>query len=247
NTGEVPVSGVVFTDQLPAQMNFVEGSFTLNGQVVNNIDLAVGIIIPSIGVGQTITLKYQAEVTGSNCSGMLVNAAQATYEYKLADGTTGTLMTDDVSNSVSLQMNISTFKQMSIENYLCIPEAKPDIEAINNVTGTIDIGGMNVIETTQGISVEGQNLTGYKLIVRGTLNLVIEYTALNEIQSVHSAHYSVPFSTFIILPKDYSIGRRIEIDSLVEDIYYNAIDIRKFFTNTTVLINAKILSCQFKK
>ncbi|MEG1703138.1 MAG: DUF3794 domain-containing protein, partial [Niameybacter sp.] len=247
NTGEVPVSGVVFTDQLPAQMNFVEGSFTLNGQVVNNVDLAVGIIIPSIGVGQTITLKYQAEVTGSNCSGMLVNAAQATYEYKLADGTTGTLMTDDVSNSVSLQMNISTFKQMSIENYLCIPEAKPDIEAINNATGTIDIGSMNVIETTQGISVEGQNLTGYKLIVRGTLNLVIEYTALNEIQSVHSAHYSVPFSTFIILPKDYSIGRRIEIDSLVEDIYYNAIDIRKFFTNTTVLINAKILSCQFKK
>lgn len=243
NTGEVTVTGVVFTDKLPEQVSFVEGSFKLNGQVVNNIDLAVGIIIPSIAVGESVTLSYTVEVTGTNCSGILVNLAQATYGYKLADGTTGTLMTDDTSNSVSLQMNISTFKQMSIESYLVIPEVKPDIEAINTMTGTIDICNMNVIETPQSTSTEGQKLTGYKLIIRGTLNLVIEYTALSETQSVHSAHYSVPFSTFIILPKDYTIGRRIEIGSLVEDIYYNAIDIRKFFANTTVLINAKILSC----
>lgn len=45
---------------------------------------------------------------------------------------------------------------------------------------------------------EGTCLTGRKLIVEGTLKQKVVYTADVDVQSVHSAHYEIPFSAFII-------------------------------------------------
>lgn len=50
---------------------------------------------------------------------------------------------------------------------------------------------------------EGTYLTGRKLIVNGNLNQKIVYTASVDVQSVHSAHFSVPFSAFIIPYADF--------------------------------------------
>ena len=72
---------------------------------------------------------------------------------------------------------------------------------------------------------------------------MIEYTALEATQSVHSAHYSIPFSTFVVLPEDYIVGSKLDVEGMVEDIYYNSTDIRNFFQNTTAMINVKILMC----
>ena len=59
---------------------------------------------------------------------------------------------------------------------------------------------------------EGTCLTGRKLIVEGNLLQKIVYTADVEVQSVHSAHYEIPFSAFVIPytkvegdPKDYKV------------------------------------------
>ncbi|MGL4913857.1 MAG: DUF3794 domain-containing protein [Romboutsia sp.] len=59
---------------------------------------------------------------------------------------------------------------------------------------------------------EGTCLTGRKLIVEGNLIQKIVYTAEVAVQSVHSAHYEIPFSAFIIPytkvdgdPKSYTV------------------------------------------
>ncbi|MGL5347799.1 MAG: DUF3794 domain-containing protein [Peptostreptococcaceae bacterium] len=59
---------------------------------------------------------------------------------------------------------------------------------------------------------EGTCLTGRKLIVEGKLIQKIVYTAEVAVQSVHSAHYEIPFSAFIIPytkvdgdPKSYTV------------------------------------------
>ena len=96
---------------------------------------------------------------------------------------------------------------------------------------------------TSLVSQEGQRLTGFKLVITGYLNIVVKYTALDMEQSVHSAHYKIPFSTFIVMPDEYSVGSKLDVEGIVEDIYYKAHDERCFFTNTTVLINVKILDC----
>lgn len=45
---------------------------------------------------------------------------------------------------------------------------------------------------------EGTCLSGRKLIIEGTLKQKVVYTAEVDVQSVHSAHYEVPFIAFII-------------------------------------------------
>ncbi|MEG1147268.1 MAG: DUF3794 domain-containing protein [Niameybacter sp.] len=243
NTGDVTARNILFTDALPKEVTLVPGSFSINGKVVNSVDMTKGIIIPDIAAKSSVTITYQATITTNNCRGILTNQASVTYTYQLPDGSTGTKTQEGALAMSEINVEISQFKQMSIEKYLMIPEAKPNIEVINNMTGTIDINHYNIITTPITTNIEGQQLTGNKAIIRGTFNLVIEYTALDAEQGVHSAHYSIPFSTFIILPPGSHVGKGVDIVGEVEDIYYTALDIRTFFVNITALINMKMLSC----
>ncbi|MEG0706317.1 MAG: DUF3794 domain-containing protein [Cellulosilyticaceae bacterium] len=243
NAGTLDASNVLVQDHLPAQVTLVPRSVTLNGVTLNGVSLSSGITIPHIAVGETVTITYQVRVTGSNCSSVLVNQASVTFTYHLPDGSKGTKTESNPSASTTVDLQINQFKQMSIESYLAIPTAKPDIEAISSTSATIDILATHVIATPVSKNIEGQQLTGYKAIVKGILHLVIVYTALDADQSVHSAHYSIPFSTFVILPFNYQVGSKLESTGEVEDIYYNAVDTRNFFVNITTLINLKALGC----
>lgn len=243
NTGDVTAENVLFKDTLAKEVALIPGSFMIDGQVVNSVDMTKGVIIPDIAPQTSVMITYQVTVIASNCSGMLKNQASVMYTYQLPDGSTGTKIQEGELAMNTINLEISQFKQMSIEKYLLIPEVKPDIEAINNMSGTIDIISYNVINTPISKSIEGQQLTGNKAVIRGVFNLVIEYTALDEAQSVHSAHYSIPFSTFIILPPGNQVGKGVEIVGMTEDIYFNVVDIRTFFVNITALINMKMLGC----
>lgn len=245
NDGDLDAYNVVLKDELPKEVTIVPGCFSIDGVIVNEVELDKGINIGDIPVKGEMVVSYQVIVTSTNCRGWMENKAYVTFNYELVDGSLGDMTTagQEANESVTIMLAISNFKQMSIESYLGIPIEKPNVETINSMTGTIDILNAHVIKTPQIISTEGQKLTGHKLIVRGMLQLSAEYTALEEKQSVHSAQYGIPFSTFIILPPDYSVGSRIEVDGIVEDIYYKSLDIRSFFVNTTALINVRIVGC----
>ena len=60
---------------------------------------------------------------------------------------------------------------------------------------------------------------------------------------VHSAHYNIPFSTFIVL-SNYAEENNIEIEGFIEDIYFNKLDNRNVFVNNTVLIKSCLGCCK---
>lgn len=108
---------------------------------------------------------------------------------------------------------------------------------------------------------EGTLLTGRKLIVEGVINQKVVYTALLPTQPVHSAHYSIPFSAFMIayakfegmtynLENDcftYTPGQPIVVDlneefnvtPYIEDIFAYALDERTIFKNVTLFLKAQ--------
>lgn len=108
---------------------------------------------------------------------------------------------------------------------------------------------------------EGTLLTGRKLIVEGTISQKVVYTALLPTQPVHSAHYSIPFSAYIIayakfkdMPYDienncfaYTAGQPIVVDlneefsvtPYIEDIFAYALDPRTIFKNVTLFLKAQ--------
>lgn len=141
--------------------------------------------------------------------------------------------------SDELPVNPIHFKQLSVQEVMSIPTVKPDVEQIVCVFAEIIIKYSNVIRTPRGTSVEGQKLTGYKLVVEGVIAQKVEYVADEPTQSVHAAHFNMPFSTFIVLPATFVPGTPVEITGYIEDIFVKLLNKREIFKNVTILLDAR--------
>ncbi|ENY8962423.1 DUF3794 domain-containing protein [Clostridioides difficile] len=97
------------------------------------------------------------------------------------------------------------YKEFIEDDILCIPTQKPDIECINEVSAKICIEDKNIINT----------ILGPKLVIQGFKNIKIIYTADNCQQSLHSAHWSIPFCKFILL-EDLCYDK---CDGIIESIF----------------------------
>lgn len=170
--------------------------------------------------------------------------------------------------------------EISIPEILCIPHLKPDIEHIDKVLISAEITSAQLIETPRFLQIdssttpnvyatdangfniplpnsEGTYLTGRKLLVEGILKQKIVYTADVDVQSVHSAHFEIPFSAFMIVYPKFTnaVGGRVPvegaivdlnedfcIEACIEDVYIHAIDCRTMFKNVTLFLRARPLS-----
>ena len=130
------------------------------------------------------------------------------------------------------------FKQLTVQEDLEIPSVKPDIEQIVRVIAEVVITDKYIIKTPVATSDEGQILTGWKLIVEGELRQKIEYVADEPTQSVHAAHFAVPFSTFIVLPENFSENCIVNVVPYIEDIYVQQLDKRRLFKNVVLFLDA---------
>ncbi|WP_024615449.1 SPOCS domain-containing protein [Clostridium sp. Ade.TY] len=234
NTGDLKLFNVIFKDELPSNLKLVEESFKLNNTLINDVDLKAGVNIGTLEIGQGATIEYSVKVISGTCSGISENKAYAIYDYILDDGREGS----GISNIafVDIDINISTFKQISLNKEFEIPSEKPNIEELDFVVADVVIEDSYTVKTMISSSNEGQILSGYKLIIHGYVNISVEYTALLETQPVHSAHFKMPFSTFLILPIDYSQGTQVEVKAVVESLERDMIDNRSIITNIMLLL-----------
>lgn len=139
--------------------------------------------------------------------------------------------------------------QIFIPETLIIPDMKPDIEQLNSVKVEVEIIRKKVIITPDSETMEneeGKLLTGRKLIIEGQLCQTVTYTAQNPKQSVHKAHFIVPFSAFIVVPKTFgsptavdALNVNFRINSCVEDVFIKKVCPRQIFKNITLLLHAQ--------
>ncbi|MCT4605597.1 MAG: DUF3794 domain-containing protein [Marinisporobacter sp.] len=131
--------------------------------------------------------------------------------------------------------------EISIPEVLSIPPQKPDIETIDKVFVKVKIISKRVVETPNsngGDNAEGTQLTGRKLIIEGILKQKVVYTANVPQQTVHSAHFDVPFSAFIVLNAATDLDAQFCVKACVEDVFIKALNDREIFKNVTVFFTA---------
>lgn len=135
----------------------------------------------------------------------------------------------------------NTWTEISIPEVLTIPEEKPDIETIDKVFLSVKILSKRVIKTAKACheNPEGTQLTGRKLILEGVLQQKLVYTAKVACQSVHSAHFEVPFSAFIILKPCAEPKEEFCIRVCVEDVFVMPFTCREVFKNVTLFLQAE--------
>lgn len=166
----------------------------------------------------------------------------------------GVFPQDKIEKVLQCKSTGDQWVQFFIPEIVDIPNQKPNIEGLVGVHSCIEIISQRVVKTPvvtgytsangQFISgdtipnAEGTKLTGKKLVIEGFIRQKIIYTALNSEQSLHSAHFIMPFSTFIILDKDTPLSKKFNVLPYIEDVYALQLSTRSVFKNTTIFISA---------
>lgn len=149
--------------------------------------------------------------------------------------------------------------QTNIPEILTIPELKPDVEQNNSVNISVDIIRTKVVQVPASPvdangelipNLEGKVSTGRKLIIEGQLCQKFVYTANEEEQSVHSAHFYVPFSAYIVVPSEIkftngtttttvdSLNIDFQVNACIEDVAVKMLDLRTILKQVTLLLYA---------
>lgn len=168
--------------------------------------------------------------------------------------TIGAYPANKMANVLKSPVSTNMWTEFFIPEILDIPDVKPDMEGIIEVRSCIEILSQRVVKTptvtgyeaADGTFIQGQdiannectNLTGRKLVIEGLLTQKVIYTAQVEDQSIHSAHFSIPFSTFIIIEPNTALTQRYKVTPYIEDIYVCRLSERNIFKNTTIFIKA---------
>ncbi len=127
------------------------------------------------------------------------------------------------------------FNQLPINGELEIPEQKPSMEYILDSQVNIDFEKKQVIDTPllypedlldEEIE-EPRQLR--KIVVTGTANIKIIYSALEPTQKVHSAHFEIPFCDLIEWPGGPPQGTPIEIDPVIEKEVFRRVNERDIY------------------
>lgn len=234
-SGNVTATNVVFTDPPPNGTEFIPGSVTVDGAIDSNADPAVGINLGDIAPGESVTVSFMVQFTSQLCCLAIRNVSSVTFEYEVTPGLPPENGSSQ-SNSILTKPALRNFKQINIDSKLTIPKSNPDIEDILNVTIIPENVNTYRIETIPLVSIEGETLTNYKLIIDGRLNIAVEYIENTAEQSVHATEYSMPFNTFIILPQGIDPDYDANINFDVEDIFYTILNEKTIFTSAVVLV-----------
>lgn len=137
--------------------------------------------------------------------------------------------------------------EIVVDENLILPEQKPDIEQINSVNISVQITRKKVIVTpislpliggTDPSNIEGKIVTGRKLIVEGLLCQSVSYTALVPEQSVHTAHFQVPFSAYIVVDGATELDANFDVIPCVEDVFIVNFNNRQIFKNVNLFLQA---------
>ena len=170
--------------------------------------------------------------------------------------TVGAFCQDKLEKVLQCNPKSDEWVEFYIPEIVDIPEQKPDIEDIVSVSSCIELISQRVIKTPtvsdsvqNGVLVPGEkipnsectNLTGRKLIIEGLLKQKIVYTAAVPEQTLHSAHFEIPFSVFIIVAPSTPLSQNFRVYPYIEDIFACKLSERSVFKNTTIFIKAVAL------
>ncbi|MEG0282962.1 MAG: hypothetical protein RR662_07290 [Clostridia bacterium] len=240
NNGELDLLNLFMVESIPSTLEINQGTFTIDGIVVNNVDLRKGILIGDIKKSAHIHIRYSLRVVSSSLKSKLEMSTKIKYKYLASDNTLRSRESESIKSY--LNMPLSTFKSISIENKFELESGKFDIFDINDIKAQVKVNSFHIVKTPTSVSNEGQILSGYKLIVQGVIAQSLEYVSDYFNQGLKTSTFESVFSSYIILPHNFPIHSKLKVESFIEDIYYYKIDSRHFFENISLLLSAKISS-----
>lgn len=250
--GQIPFSSfIVLPEETDLDQNFLVDSciekICVNRVCERSIDLTAAVMLKATESFNTCA-EYFYRNYGVDCTCDLLHCSEngCGVEPLIIKGVASQAQLENVLTSDTKNKRLWT--EISIPELLTIPCCKPDVDKLLSVTSSVKIVCQNVIKTPNpDENNEGFNITGLKLLVHAILKQRITYVSTENCNAVHSAHYDVPISAYIVLPTEnnpFNITSKFKIDAYIEDLFACALNERQIFKNTTLFIKAESLVCE---
>ncbi|MFA4886266.1 MAG: Ig-like domain-containing protein, partial [Desulfotomaculaceae bacterium] len=120
------------------------------------------------------------------------------------------------------------FTQLLVDGELVIPEQKPDAERITDFTVTTLVKYIDSFNT----------IDGYKILVKGFVDMGVTYVATDEQQTEHFAHFSKPFTGMILWP-DLDTDKKLCPVILVEHEQHHLLSPRTIKKDIVLFVGVK--------
>lgn len=149
---------------------------------------------------------------------------------------------------MSLSTDVNYSKQISFLELLSIPPHKSELARILDISIIPEVVDYTLVETPQGLSYEGQYLSGINLIINFNLFEKLTYMSNTYDESVHSIHYTHLKSLSISLPQrindvDTSVliqSGILSIHPTIESIFTRILDTRTIHQSALLLVNISL-------
>lgn len=208
NTLETALGALTAIPGVPALIKVVNGLETTVFDLINNINVAVT-AVSTAADNLIAALKMEPFSAQAICEAIKALTdtldALSTLINSIVGVLTGILDTlNDAVASIGNPLVIAAVNVFvgvlnTLINTTIPPLVTTVVNAINAILSSLtQVDCENAYAFTLIGNAEGTCLSGRKLIIEGTLKQKIVYTAEVDTQSVHSAHYEVPFMAFII-------------------------------------------------
>lgn len=143
---------------------------------------------------------------------------------------------------------IKYFKEEWISKNITIPSENPDIKKICDIFVNPIIKKNILIDTKDGISNEGQCLSGKKFIIELLIETKMNYISNDFEQSLISTNFEIFKTIFIVIPnkinskhiRDLYISSRLTFTPFVEHIHLKEITPRCCNLNILLLVDTQI-------
>ncbi|MDT3495899.1 cell surface protein, partial [Bacillus toyonensis] len=90
NTGNTAATNITFTSAIPASTTFIPNSVTINGVQQSGVQPALGVTIPNIAPGETVTVTFQVNVISVPPSSSIMGNDTILYSYTVDPNSTPT-------------------------------------------------------------------------------------------------------------------------------------------------------------
>lgn len=135
--------------------------------------------------------------------------------------------------------DINSFTQMNINQVMAIDEKLPEIDEILKVSVTSNIKDQKIVKTAIGTSLEGQNLTGFKLLSEGEFYLRIDYCSNDLNSCIYTFKNTIFFNNATTLSNKSNENSRVIVSIYIEDIYAEKICNREILININFIFTTE--------
>lgn len=262
NRGTLTLSNPYFSDSLPNGLIFIPETVTIAGVSYPAYNPGLGFYLDTLPPNATVAIDFTSKLTSFPCPLELINQGVLRFSYQQAP----TIPSEQgvvVTNPLSTEVLVNTFKQDNFSKYFTVPGCMDPIESILSLDTEVEICYLTLVTTPVAISYGGQYLTGRKLFIHGIIHGNYQYVGgcPNECcktpcspckdkkhncnpcvsdQPVLTFRTKLPFCTYIVIPTTSAVPCLDAIKTEVEDVSYILMNCRSIYESVTLRIDALV-------